>query len=247
MDNVDLNLDRILIVVPHADDELIGCYQFMKSTKAIIYLFYSDMTGSNNDETNKYIRRKEFEQLCSENGFEYVISNGTINQSLYKVIEEFDPNAILLPSIIDWHPQHREVNNITRIVLCNMDKKPKIIWYQVTVPIDYKRVNYYVPMNRQQQNEKWEMFNHIYKSQKNMPLMRFKYNERIAGGKRDEYANETFCVIEFERWLYYIKVIGELVKEQQLELKAGIDNLLRIRNISALLYAHMFTAERTHQ
>jgi LmbE family N-acetylglucosaminyl deacetylase len=231
--------ERILIIVPHADDELIGCYQFIKSTKAKVFLFYCDMTGSNNDKTNKYIRRKEFEELCRKNGFQYVVSDEIVDQSLQKVVEEYDPNAILLPSTVDWHPQHRAVNNITRIVLCDIHKKPKIIWYQVTVPIDYKWANYYVSMNKQQQNKKWEMFSQVYESQKQMPLMRFKYNERIAGKKYGEYAAETFCVIEFERWLYCMNVIGELIKEQQLDLKASINNLLRIRDMAALLYAHM--------
>lgn len=239
--------ERILIIVPHADDELIGCYQFMKSTQTRVCLFYCDMTGSTDNETNKHIRRKEFERLCSENGFEYVISDDIIDQSLQRVIEEYDPNAILLPSIVDWHPQHREVNNISRIVLCNIDNKPKIIWYQVTVPIEYKWANYYVPMNKKQQNEKWEMFSYVYKTQKKMPLMRLKYNERIAGKQRGEYAAETFCVLDYDRWLYCLDLVGELIKEHQMDLKAGINNLLRIRDMAALLYAHMIAEGRARQ
>lgn len=243
----NIDVDKVIIIVPHADDELIGCFQFMKSNKTKVCLFYCDMTGSNNDETNKHIRRKEFERLCSESSFEYVISSENINYSLSKVVEEYDPNAILLPSIVDWHPQHREVNNIVRIVLCQIDKKPKIIWYQVTVPINFKWANYYVPMNRQQHNEKWNMFSIVYKSQRKMPLIRFKYNERIAGKKYDKYAAETFCVLEFDVWLCCLNKFFGLVKWQQLDWKFNINSLLRVRNEAALLYAQITTGGRDCQ
>lgn len=231
--------ERILIIVPHADDELIGCYQFMKSTKAEVCLFYCDLTGSNNDKTNRYIRQKEFERFCCHNGFKYVISSGIIHQFLQRVIEKYDPNTIMLPSIVDWHPQHREVNNITSIVLCNMNIKPKIIWYQVTVPIDYKWANYYIPMNKQQQNQKWEMFSHVYRSQKKMPLIRFKYNERIAGKKYGEYAVEVFCTMLYEEWARYMSVSITIPVGEFMGLKFFIKSLTQVKREAARLYGRM--------
>lgn len=234
-----LDAGRILIIVPHADDELIGCYKFMKSTDAKVCLFYCNMTGSNNDENNKDIRKKEFEELCHQNGFEYSISDGLIEQSMDEAIREYNPDTIMLPSVVDWHPQHREVNNIAKIVLNNMSMKPAIVWYPITVPIDSRWVNYYVQMSGQQQKEKWKMFSQVYKSQKNMPLLRFKYNERIAGKEYGEYAAEVFCTMGFDKWLDCLELNEKLVENQQSNLKSSINDLIQIRDKAAVLYTYM--------
>lgn len=239
IEKYNLDAEKILIIVPHADDELIGCYQFMKSTNAKVRLFYCNMTGSNTDVNNKDIRKNEFKELCHKNGFEYSVSDEIIEQSLNKAIREYNPDAIFLPSIVDWHPQHREVNDITRTILYNTGKKPKMIWYQVTVPIDYKWVNYYVPMNKHQQNEKWEMFSHAYKSQNSMPLMRLKYNERIAGGYFSEYAAEVFCVMSFGDWENYMCIYTEVSLGRLMTLKCSINDLRRVRKEAAYIYRRM--------
>ncbi|MCR0536724.1 hypothetical protein MKA60_20540, partial [[Clostridium] innocuum] len=44
--------NEILILIPHADDEFIGCYNLLqKYTKKITLLFFN-LTGSNSDTTN---------------------------------------------------------------------------------------------------------------------------------------------------------------------------------------------------
>lgn len=92
----------MIIIAPHPDDELIGCYRLLKSGKIKNILYLSDGISEE--------RKNEAFELCK-----YFNVNGVFmeyNQLFLKVQEQ--DNIILVPSLQDHHPDHRRINSVIK-------------------------------------------------------------------------------------------------------------------------------------
>lgn len=243
-ENIEGN--NILFMVPHADDDLLGGYKFLTMYKDSLRLAYFGKLGSNIDLNNKRIRDKEFSDFCMELGLSYIEVK---EEELERLLEE--KCIIVLPSIVDWHEEHRKLNYILYDAL---EKKKelinacRIIWYSVTVPLCDDRYRI-VSMTRKEQKDKYSLFNRIYVSQRFMPVYRFKSQERINAAGSGYYAGEAFCELSFDEWKEIVKfirtnepnadIVGDIVK-----LRLYINDIRRIRQESNRIYNKIYGCVR---
>lgn len=236
---IDCNIDlrKVIVIVPHADDELIGCFHFINKYKNNIVLFYCGFTGCDDTLENKRNRLLEFEKFCKEQEIEYFISSSDIENNLSQIIKDISPSTIFLPSCIDWHYQHRECNYICYRVLKKLKIMPLIGWYQISVPIPSAFLNYAVSFNKKEQNKKWNMFLDIYISQKHIPIRRFQVAERITGDKVKKYSSEAFSIISIDEWSILLEDLNteEVVKLLN-DLYYDINDLIKISDDTENIY-----------
>lgn len=89
---------QVLIVAPHIDDELIGCYSVLSRNPALAHvdvLYLEELTRE---------RRNEVRTLTG---------HGWIRQSYFGLTDKLNVSAyneVYVPSRWDWHPAHRKAN-----------------------------------------------------------------------------------------------------------------------------------------
>jgi LmbE family N-acetylglucosaminyl deacetylase len=223
--------EHILIIAPHADDELIGCFQFIKNNLRAVRLFYCGFTGGNIDSENISSRAAEFEKFCKTMKVEYVVSSNNIEIDLKKEINEYGPDAILIPSFVDWHLEHRKVNHILSEIIEHCDCSTCIMWYQISVPMSSTFVNCFEVLNKRDQDEKWDIFYDCYKTQKHLPIKRFRYAERLAGQRHGVFAGEEFSLMSAAEWRRCIRILQEKKNEMEIDsLSESINDLFKVRS-----------------
>lgn len=217
--------EKLLIIVPHADDELIGCYQLIKNFKDNVILLYCNFTGSNNEIENSKIRKLEFLRFCKKNNINYLFTD--TEAKLVKEVMKNDMDYIFLPCFIDWHNEHRKISEIIRKINLN---KIKIGMYQISVPLLLDLKNFYVSLDKFESKNKWNDFKESYPSQSNLPTLRFILNEKLNKKNKKIYANESFCILESCEWINKYDTFLEKIDGKKLEnLKFKINNFIEIR------------------
>ena len=121
---------------------------------------------------------------------------------------------------------------------------PDIYSYTVTVPNESQREVICAPLTKEQQRRKYGLFNQVYLSQKVMPIVRLKLNERINGYHAGCYAAECFMkYTEFNSWLNSVEKvkISEDEKDPNMvalinSLRTNLNNLVSVREASKEYY-----------
>ena len=205
---------RVLLIAPHADDELLSSYTLLKKCRDIT-VYYCGFTGSNPSLENRNARQREIEQLCKTMDIHVINGYGNC-ENLVATIKDY--NVIVIPSIVDWHPEHRKVSYLLYNILKETSLKPEIYSYSVTVPNESLEMIWALPMNKKEQNDKYRIFNKIYHSQKFMPVYRFRINEKINGFHAQTFAAELFLHHHLEKWLLetYHVMLAEQSEDPQL-------------------------------
>lgn len=238
---------KILMMVPHADDELISSYSVL-SNASDLTVYYCGFTGSNCTEANRQTRQKEILRLCSEMGVKIIEGNGTC-ENLESTLCEGIYDSILLPSVVDWHNEHRKISYMISDVCLRLKITPDIYCYSVTVPNETQREVLCVPLTEEQLQRKYEIFKKIYLSQKVMPIVRMKLNDRINGYHSGSYASECFLKYTgFNSWLNSVEKIKIFDNEKDAclmglinGLKTNLNNLVSIREVSKKYYCLLET------
>lgn len=191
---LNISHQSTLILAPHADDELIGCYSVIisalqqKKGGGIVLMNYS-YNDSNRD--TRIIEFTNFlEKSALTDNIVYLDHKQRID-SLFDVIDRARPQQIYLPCFIDWHPDHRDSNIVLAKCLRQIPKyNPTILWYQVSIPLPAKMINAFAPMTKSEYKQKWKDFSFYYPSQANLPKYRFiqveSVNSKAAGYKYGE-------------------------------------------------------------
>lgn len=194
-----------MILIPHSDDEWIGCSQVIKKLNDDGLIFCNmNMPGGDSDQLHK-IRYKELEKTAKKFGAKLcTLSNDKVD-GLKTIIINKKPKVIFVPFFIDWHPEHIETINILYNAINLTNYEGKIITYQVSLPMLPKMINKILPMNEAEFKYKWKYFKDIYQTQTTIPYKRFKYNERINGNLVNTYACEPYLVCSVEEWINYYK------------------------------------------
>lgn len=222
------NKSRILMMVPHADDELISSYSVLCNAEDVT-VYYCGFTGSNNKEENRTTRRKEILALCSELNVQ-IIEGDANCMNLREVISQGKFDTILIPSIVDWHAEHRRISYLINNVCASLHLKPRIYTYSVTVPNESHKEVICIPLSADQLQKKYNLFKRIYLSQKVMPIVRLKLNEKINGYHAGCYAAEVFSKYEFDKWTVNITRVELFERKDNTQQKELIDDLRRNLN-----------------
>jgi LmbE family N-acetylglucosaminyl deacetylase len=142
--------DRLLIIAPHQDDEVIGCGGLMLKAKqeniAVRIVFFTDgvqdISGMSESQVIQ-TRNNEAIEVAERLGAEYdllEVSNKTLVvdvekfDKLTQIIAEFSPTKIASPWLLDYPIKHRYVNHVLAVNLCGLiDTYPglEMIGYQV--------------------------------------------------------------------------------------------------------------------
>lgn len=218
----------ILIVAPHADDELIGCHQLVSNSNVEVTIFYCGFLGGNNSKENQIVREREIRAYAESQHRNLVISTSDdIEKDIEEVIKDQQPAFVFLPSFIDWHPEHRLVNILLANVIRKMDFQCKIGWYHVSLPIPAEVVNYMSPMSEEQFLYKWGTMVQCYPSQLHMDIKRFKFIERQV--KKRYYAIETYYVQPVEKWDHSISTLkpNEYLMDEMKHTLGQIDKMYK--------------------
>ena len=169
----------VLVLAPHADDELIGCSSFLLNNRIKSSVLYFELFGHNTTEKNKEIRNNEIINLSKEIGFDLFMEldcKEWLRERLIK--KEYD--AILIPCPFDWHWEHRLVFCRIAEVLESLavEELPLLLLYSISVPLLSGENTYGAIIGKKGQKDKWTLFSNYYLSQK-MPILRFRLQEKL--------------------------------------------------------------------
>lgn len=225
--------DNILIIIPHADDELIGCHQLLKKYSSKITLCFCDYIGSNTTVENRLLRQREFINFVNYMNINYFICTDVINDLSANLIKiRYD--LIMTPSYIDWHEEHRKVNDILyNFILKNKSIKDfsDIGWYQISVPIVNVN-NAGLPYTGVEVKEMIKLFKKYYVSQQNVPIHRFVEIRKLIS-MQNSIAVENFYIMSSNEFCKNIQILR---KEDFNKLKKEINNIYYLWKESILCY-----------
>lgn len=224
-------IENPLILVPHADDEWIGCSQILKESPRVT-LYYFNFLGNNYSEENRKVRLAELKSLQEKLGFRLMVSEeNQPHLDLMKLIEENHFSSIFLPCPIDWHPEHILVNSILKDVLCKISFLKQLYLYNVSVPLPNKLEMVFSPMNKEAVKEKQEIFNKHYPSQKNVSIRRLVLQNRLSAYNSNFFAIEPYGKLNFKTWLQLMDYIEKYFPTDVQPLIHIIDYPVKIRKI----------------
>lgn len=137
----------VVIVAPHPDDEIIGCYSILKSTKQTKNIVYT--TNVNND------RRKE--ALNIKNYFD--VRQFFVNNDLPPVLLDKNNTFYFPDHINEFHPDHRKSGMIGEQMLRNGFD---VVFYSIQM-----NTPYLFELDPEKSNKE-EILNNVYPSQKSL-------------------------------------------------------------------------------
>ena len=230
---------RYLILLPHADDELIGCDQLLKSNN-ISLLVNMDMSGGDTPEMHRlrYNELKLYSDSCKRT---LITLRENKAHHLIDIIKDFKPDFICIPSCFDWHPEHYQVMAYLSEAFSFLGKSKDYIliaMYQVSVPLHPNYINFAVPMTKEAYRNKWGNFVKYYKTQLHLPIRRFRANERINGKLVGAYAAECYIVMTVQEWKKVFEIAFTL--DMAVDLKNNINDLVEVRKKVASYYKSCF-------
>lgn len=194
------DIKQALVIIPHADDEWIGCSRILERHRNTI-LLYMNMQGGNNTK-ERIIRHHELKQISSLLDLELYSTNENKENELKCAIYKFRPSHIFIPFCFDWHEDHIKCMQSLRAVLQNYHQDVKIAMYQVSLPIlPTNLITHIEGMSKMEWKHKWNVFVNVYRSQLDIPYFRFGINERVLSLNTKYYAAEAYSVQGKEQWL----------------------------------------------
>ena len=236
----ELNTEnKSIILIPHSDDEWVGCSQIIEDKNSKTILCNLNMQGNDSDNIHK-VRYNELKNTSIKYDKELITIKSEKVTKLKEIIDETKPKMIFVPSFIDWHEEHQEVINILYNAIKEIKNEFDIVMYQVSVPIHYKFVNYAIPMAKAQLKNKWKYFRNNYKTQKYFPYKRFMLNEKINGRILNTFASEVYITLSKNEW----KDIKEIINNSEIsKLKNNLQSISKMRKESEELYEKYFAKE----
>lgn len=231
---------KLFVLMPHSDDEWIGCSQLLMNHSENVIVINMDMPGGDNNSLH-IARRKESENLAEKYNYKFVTIDGESKEKgLLDLIKDNNPSCIFLPSLYDWHDEHFEVMSIFDNAAELADYSGSTGMYQVSIPIPEVLINAKSSLSRNQQKRKWESFIQYYPSQRFLPVNRFKANERINGAICSQYAIEAYVITSYKTWSARFRSKILSVEDKQ-KLRKNVNSISIVREICADFYKKTLT------
>ena len=222
-----------IILMPHSDDEWIGCSQILLHNPEDSLVVNMNMDGGDNQELHQ-IRRKEAEAVSMKFGYRFITVQDKLSE-LKEIISSENPKCVFIPCYLDWHEEHIEVMRLFQEAAIQCNYSGLVGMYQVSLPIPAGMINCGMSMTKKQLKGKWTILKQMYRTQSILPVKRFMLNEYINGGITGAYAVEAYTISEFKDWDSKRQVY--LLTEE--EKKKSVDNLQSIRFIRTMLQSKM--------
>lgn len=230
-----LSLNKVLILCPHADDEWIGCSSIIKTCKTVDVLYYR-LYGYNTNEDNRLVRDQEIKQCSCDNHFTLITSD-CIDSTLSELLAKNQYDAIIAPSPIDWHWEHRYVFDtlVEALSTISFPVEYQVLLYHISVPCVESNEVYASYLDENVQIYKWRYFDSNYVSQK-MPDKRYMLQERLNAINTGYYAAELYKKISTQELLMLSRYIHNSNSIEFLDsLKSKINNIYSIRKVGEQL------------
>lgn len=153
--------DKILILAPHQDDEILGCgcfiQQALKKGNKVKSVFFTDGSKSSEDTERtilKRIRKAEALKVAENLGMEQPEfldrEDGALDHKdieaaakIAEIIKTFQPGLILVPYFLDGHKDHSAVSGILINALGLIEYKGRLFAYKINSPISVHGVTHY--------------------------------------------------------------------------------------------------------
>lgn len=238
--------EKIVVLVPHADDEWIGPYSIIKDRPSKLHCIYFNLFGIDYSEENIRKRNAEIKKsseywgVTLDNIYNYNVD------ALCQLIQ--DARYCFIPSPYDWHEEHRKVF-LTFVMAFNkltieQREKLNVFYFSVSVPHPCDKAQVYIPLTKKELNEKWYQFVKIYHSQAFMPACRYKLQLRLVP-KTVGYAAQTFIKADEEFLLYDKKLITNtsvayMLSELQKHINDIVDNRIVLNRIISKINGELF-------
>jgi len=246
----DVIQGKVVILMPHSDDEWVGCSRIIIDQKTKVLIANMNMMGGDTEDIH-HIRRQEMLAIANRYNSDVVLISGKKSdkiEELATLINDIKPDFVCIPFYYDWHSEHLETREIlyeALRVLCSDSglqyiNKMNIIEYQVSVPIPVDCITHCMKMTQEDQDEKWEIFHRTYKTQDFFPIWRFKYNEYISGKLCGAYACENFVFSTAKLWMS--SFVDNVISEQQrMKIMKDFRDIAKIRDT-----VDMFNQKKLH-
>jgi len=151
-----------LIVAPHPDDAIIGCYKVLKRNKFLptttIVAIVSDVNEENEGEVKKL---EEYVSGCGK----VVLCNGVLS-ALGEYLKKVE--VVYVPSLKDYHPLHQRVTKFIQAM--EPEVSFEIVYYSTNMNIDFLQ-----ELSPAERDEKLKLLNEIFPSQKSLWEYDWKY------------------------------------------------------------------------
>ena len=222
---------KCLILLPHVDDEWMGCSQVLLRQEADVFMLDMDMPGGDSEIVHGQ-RKEELKHVGKALNKPIQKVGDNKAESLRSIILEWKPNYVFLPFFIDWHEEHIEVMSYLKSTLENcydLKNTLNIVGYQVSAPIPGMFITHVLTMNKTEWNNKWQLFKTLYPSQVHIPYKRFALQERVNGAYSRSFAAEVFSVNTVTEWMELYNRLLPNVQEIK-ELKNNLSSISKIRN-----------------
>lgn len=221
-----------IILIPHSDDEWIGCNQLIINDEVV--LCNLDMSGGDSEKTH-YARFLELQNTAKKYGKELITIFKDKPKEIALLIKKKKPEYILLPFYLDWNEEHiivmkefREALNI--LELEGWPNTFRIAMYQVSVPLTSVVVTNALPLTKRQWKTKWKEFVKNYNTQKIIPYRRFAFQEYVNGKITNTFAAEVYSVLNVQAWIE--KCYMRLLSSKEIEnILYSLNDISKIRAI----------------
>ena len=175
---------KILVIVAHPDDEVLGCGGAIASysnqghdVTSVIFTYGEN--ANLNESPKKLAKTRSKESIRAgkilgvkkmyflglpDNTLSDEIKNKDLSKKILKIIKERKPNIILTHSLDDYHPAHRNIAKLIKKIVTDNKLNSRIYTFAVGIPIRAVQKN----------KPKLIIDTTKYQSQKKMALKQFK-------------------------------------------------------------------------
>jgi N-acetylglucosamine malate deacetylase 1 len=193
-----------LIVSPHIDDEVLGCYSILNENTFVCYMGVEDRSYVSSKE-----RVKEMESACSIKKFKWRLFNNVVNSykceelitSIEDIINEIKPENVFIPHY-SYNQDHRAVYDAAMVALRHHDINwfvEKVFIYEQphTLLWPYKDFipNHFIELDINEKNQIYSLYKSQVRGHRSSEII--EVMAKLRGKQANlEYA-EAFCCIRY--------------------------------------------------
>lgn len=207
----DLHPKKVLVIAPHADDEVIGCgaaiEHFVQKGVEVCVLIVTQESDRSIAKSYQYIPEQRVEESYEAKSIlgyhellyfdfpELKLPNDRALQDRYceelaALIETRRPDCIFIPNVNEMHPDHRIIGQLSLLAISESIneqrlRRPAMVIYEIWGPV---RMNSYLEISEEAYSKKIRSI-HCYKSQ--MCSVDYEQIIRFIGNSRGSDLRQT--------------------------------------------------------